>query len=323
MRKLRFYRYIKICLYYCLLNLMDSIWADMDACLEEFKEIKKEHLGCLHDDIETHGGFEVCNKCGEVVGRIFEQCEWSNFKNDDGSYQKSTQRGDAYNCDNPYTINGTVPGFNKNSFLMRLHYQQTFSHKQKTFWKTSERFSDYCGLFGLPDSVLTEAKNMWHLCMESGVLTRASVRNGLIASCLYYASIHNNIPIDRQTIIDGVDGNNKGFLKGEKIFMQIMENNKKYSNLGKTTLDIKDNDSFIKFTHTLELPFKVSTMCNQMYEKYKDRLDSVTPKSAIAGILFHVVKNELGLKTPSKSKISTVVKVCIPTINKVLNILEK
>ena len=302
---------------------MDSIWNDADFCLESLKEPEKEINCCLHEETFPSEGSEVCINCGQVLQKILEECEWSNFKNDDGSYQKSTQRGDIYTCDNPYSINGTIPGFNKNSLIMRLHYQQTFSHKQKTFWKISEKFTDYCTLFGLPEKVLVDAKDMWHICMESGVLTRASVRFGLIASCLYYSSIHNSVPIERQAIIDGVDGSNKGFLKGEKIFMEIMQNNTKYNNLGKNTLDIKDNDSFYKFTNILELPYKTSTMCNDLYEEYKDKLDSVTPKSAIAGILFHVIRNKLGLKTPSKSKISDTVKVCVPTINKVLNILEK
>lgn len=302
--------------------IMDSIWNDLEMCLkEEAEEIKYET--CNHYNKHTDGGIEICIDCGEVLCKVFDSCEWNSYKNDDGSYQNSTQRGDAYTSDNPYCKSGSVPGFNKNSFMMRLHYQQTFSHKQKTFWKTSELFSDYCTVLNLPSDILIEAKNMWHICMESGKLTRASVRSGLIASCLYYACVYNNSPIDRQKIIDHVDGNNKGFLKGEKIFMEIMNENKKYSLMGKKTIDIKENNSFTMFCNMLDLPFKVSIDCNDLYEKNKDRLDSVTPKSAAAGILFYVVKNVLCLKKPSKNKVSEVVKVCIPTMNKVLAILEK
>ena len=58
------------------------------------------------------------------------------------------------------------------------------------------------------------------------------------------------------------------------------------------------------------------------YETYLDRLDSVTPKSSIAGIIQYVVKFKLKLKQPSKSNISKTVDVCIPTINKVVLLLE-
>jgi transcription initiation factor TFIIIB Brf1 subunit/transcription initiation factor TFIIB len=158
--------------------------------------------------------------------------------------------------------------------------------------------------------------------MESGKLTRASVRNGLIAACLYYACIYNNLPIDRQSIINLAEGNQKGFLKGEKIFQEIMEKHAKYSSLGKEKVDISENDSFIKYITKLELPFKTVDICNKFYTLYKDKLDSVTPKSATAGILFYVIKKNLQLKSPSKSTVSREMGVCIPTINKVLSILD-
>lgn len=301
---------------------MDSIWEDLERCLnEEIKEDK--YQSCNHHNRHLCDSEEICMDCGEVLCKAFNACEWNSYKNDDGSYQNSTQRGDAYTSDNPYCKSATVPGFNKKSLIMRLHYQQTFSHKQKTFWRTSESFSDYCTILGLPSAVLMEAKNMWHICMESGKLTRASVRSGLIGSCLYYACVHNNNPIDRQKIIEHVHGTNKGFLKGEKIFMEIMNESKKYVNIGKKTIDIKENNSFIMFCTILELPFRVCVDCDDIYEKNRDKLDSVTPKSAIAGILFYTIKNILGLKKPSKNKVSEVVKVCIPTMNKVLAILEK
>lgn len=301
---------------------MDSIWEDLDICLKEDSvEIKGE--SCTHSNIDINNGMETCMDCGEVICKIFSDCEWNLYKNDDGSYQNSVQRCDLYSSDNPYCKSGTVPGFNKNSFIMRLHYQQTFTHKQKTFWKTSELFTDYCTVLGLPSVVLMEAKNMWHICMESGKLTRASVRSGLIASCLYYACVHNNNPIERKKIIEHVDTTNKGFLKGEKIFMQIMDENKQYTNIGKQKIDIKENNSFIMYCKTLELPFNVSIQCEDIYEKNKTKLDSVTPKSAAAGIIFYVVKNILNLKKPNKNMVSEAVKVCIPTINKVLSILQE
>ena len=102
-----------------------------------------------------------------------------------------------------------------------------------------------------------------------------------------------------------------------------MNSNQRFKSLAKEKTDIKENDSFIKFCNILEIPFNVSTLCNEIYTKNVDNLDSVTPKSAIAGILFHAVKNKLKLKSPSKSKISQTVNVCIPTINKVLLLLEE
>lgn len=301
---------------------MDSIWDDFDECL---KDIQKEDQceSCQHKNKIQDNGCQLCLDCGLIISKLFETCEWNNYKNgDDGTYQNSGQRGDLFISDNPYVKGGSIPGFNKNSFIMKLHYQQTFTHKQKTYWRISEKLADYCSTLGLCENVLSESKSMWHFCMESGKLTRASVRAGLIASCLYYSCLYNNIPMNRDKIIDAVDCDNKGFLKGERVFMEIMDKCKKYKSLGKEILDIKENDSFVYFCNLLELPFKTGLLCNEIYTGSKCKLDSVTPKSATAGIICYVVLDKLNLKKPSKNKIAGVVNVCIPTINKVVNILK-
>lgn len=301
---------------------MDYIWEDFDECIKEFNKETIFETKCKHVNKILDNGSELCVECGEILNLKFECCEWNTYTNPDGSYESRNQRADFISSENPYFMGGTVPGFNKNSFLMRLHYQQTFSHKQKTYWKTSEMMSEYCTKIGLPLNILPDAKNMWHICMESGKLTRAAVRTGLIGSCIYYSCIQNNMVADRQKIYDVLEISNKGFLKGEKIFMEIMHEAGTYSTLGKIKQNIKENDSFILFCNKLELPFNVATMCNEVYEKIKDKLDSVTPKSSTAGILLYVIKYKLKLKSPNKNKISETVNVCIPTINKVVNIIE-
>ena len=305
--------------------LPEDIWDQISDMLE--KENTKNnileechHLNIMHDQKE---GSEICIDCGLVVNsRICESCEWNNYKTEDGTFSANSQRADLYASDNPYDKGGSIPGFYKNSLIMRIHLQQTFSHKQKTFWKISEKFNQYISVIGIHQSVLPTAKDMWHTCMESGKLTRASVRNGLISACLYYACIHNNLPVDRQKVIDNTEGNQKGFLKGEKIYLEIMETHGVFNYLGKQKIDIKENDTFVKFCSILELPFKTVHICNEIYTDCLDKLDSVTPKSITAGILFFVVKHKLKLKQPSKAKISQVVNVCVPTINKVVSILE-
>ena len=305
----------------------DNIWKDLESLMEESETIKLgcDSIMCLHinKEINQKEGNIICKDCGLVIlESTFETCEWNNYKQDDGKFSANNQRGDLYVSDNPYDISGTIPGINKNSLMMRIHYQQTFSHKQKTFWKVSEKLQNYCTHLKIHVRVMPTVKDMWHICMEYGKITRASVRNGLISSCLYYSCIFNNIPIDRQSLIDITEGNQKGFLKGEKIFQDIMQHNNKYKHLGKEKINIKENDSFVKYCNQLDLPFRTVEMCNNLYITYLDRLDSVTPKSSIAGIIQYVVKFKLKLKQPSKSKISKTVDVCIPTINKVVLLLE-
>jgi len=306
---------------------LTDMWKDLDSILEEKnKELKIEEksLCCNHDNflLDREAG-AICADCGLVMNQFnVIACEWNNYSNDDGTKQKDNQRADLYTSDNPYDKGGSIPTlFLKDKFMMRLHYQQAFCHKQKVFWQISSKFEDYISSLNLPTCVLNTAKKMWHIYMESGKLTRASIRNGIIGSCLYYSCLYNNVPINREELIENIEGNNKGFLKGEKIFCELMSNNE-YSKILQNRQNIKENDSFVKYVNILEIPFNTSNKCNTIYEKLKEELEVVTPKSAIAGILYYVIKYDLKLKSPGKTKICQIINVCIPTINKVITIIE-
>ena len=80
-------------------------------------------------------------------------------------------------------------------------------------------------------------------------------------------------------------------------------------------------NSFIRYCSLLKLKFSVSNICNDLYQKYKVPLQAVTPKSSVGGIIVYVVKYKLQLKNPTKTVISTVVDVCTPTLNKVIQLI--
>ena len=127
---------------------MTDVWKDLEFILEEKnKEPKNEkkslcnHINLLLDREEG----AICADCGLVMNNYnIMTCEWNNYCNDDGTKQKDTQRADLWVSDNPYDKGGSIPGaFLKNKFIMRLHYQQAFCHKQKVFWQISNKFDHY------------------------------------------------------------------------------------------------------------------------------------------------------------------------------------
>jgi len=193
---------------------IENAWEDFYTCLEEDQQKICKNEVCSHKniytDLETHD--RICCDCAQVLSRKIEHVEWNNYKDETGGFKQSGQRADLWFSDNPYDKGGTVPGFCKNNKLgWRLHYQQAFSHKQKTFWNISQKLEDYCILIKIPNLIIPTAKDMWHIYMESGKLTRASVRNGIIGSCLYYAAVFCKVPVDRKIIIEKIDGDSKGF----------------------------------------------------------------------------------------------------------------
>lgn len=323
---------------------MDSFesWDDMWKIAQEQFDIMKEEstetgkispkehtdIDCCHRNtfLDSQTADIVCLDCGAVIGRDSGQCvEWNNYKDESGNYSKNTQRADLIIDDNPYSIPGSVCGMFKNnkSLGAKIHLQLCFSHKQRTFWQITQLFENICSKYNIKDDVLTTAKRMWHICMESGKLTRASVREGLIASCFYYACIYNKSPINRNDIIKFFEINTKTLTKGEKVFYSIIETTQSFRYLTKESIDLEENDSFIKYCNKLGLEWKICMMCNEIFNKNKEVLSVVTPKSATCGVLVYVIKKKLELKTPTKSELSVMLNVCTPTINKVVDILVK
>jgi len=299
---------------------INAIWSVYDKFNLENKindeKINDDKSGCNHD-IDYEG---VCTKCGMVIDNysINSGAEWNNYKDDAGKFTNSTQRADLYVDENPYSIGGSV-SFSPNTFIGKLQLQMSFSHKQKTYWLIGKELEHHSTIANLPKNIVDTAKHYWHRYMESGKLTRASVRKGLIAACLYHACVNNNHPITRDQILETFQCDTKTLSKGEKVLFEIINDNSSliYNN------ENNEFNSFVKYSSILNLPYSFNQQCNNLYNKYKINLQAVTPKSAIGGIIAYLVKNKLKLKKPTKTVISTTVGVCTPTINKVILLLEK
>ena len=267
---------------------------------------------------------QSCMDCGVVISvNISHAAEWNNYKDDTGNYAVNTQRGDTYVDDNPYSKSGTLLNLpNNNSFIAKLQIQQTFSHKQKTYWETTTKLMNVGKLFNISNDNIMTAKNLWYKYMESGKLTRASVRKGLIAACLYHSCIINKTPIERDEILTAFECSTKTLSKGEKVLFQVLDGYEYMRQFVHNGVQVEDSNAFNKYCSMLELPYKVGMLCNNLYDKYKIQLQAVTPKSAVGGIITYIVKYDLKLKSPTKSAISAIVDVCTPTINKVISIIQ-
>ena len=67
----------------------------------------------------------------------------SNYK-DDSETIVEIINGRSYIDDNPYSKGGTICGIfkNNNSLAAKIHLQQCFSHKQRTYWQ--QVFENIC-----------------------------------------------------------------------------------------------------------------------------------------------------------------------------------
>ena len=96
------------------------IWKDLEEIgKENYREPIK--CGCVHTNViyNPSDKADICLDCGQILAMEGDSCEWNSYKKEDGSFQTSQQRGDAWVSDNPYDKTGTIPGFHKNSFIIR------------------------------------------------------------------------------------------------------------------------------------------------------------------------------------------------------------
>jgi transcription initiation factor TFIIIB Brf1 subunit/transcription initiation factor TFIIB len=298
-----------------------------------------------NDVIETDG-YYVCTICGIVIKpRISDAAEWSNYTDTGGNTPNNSRCSSGVKTTdiNPFSTNSSsfVPKGVKNVCyengkvikydISKLHMKNNFNHLQKSFNIVDDHLENITSDKYSKRVVLT-AKILWGEIMKTKKITRAGVRKGLIACCLYYSCIHydsTRSPLEICQDFGMTD--TKQFNKGDKEFKETFENIPKWSHL--LTKTSNSEDYFSRFCSDLEMShiiiegvsFQLAKDCREIYEKIKNDLYGMFPKSAACGIIFWVLKNR---KIPiTKTILSKELGICGPSLSKccllVINILGK
>ncbi len=292
-----------------------------------------DECGMDESNFELVDGFTVCRGCGVTQGtHISMEAEWNNYKGGDGGDEPDKARAYCAKDEmNPFSgdtatrmakglrVNYTGKDGKKKSFDMsKLLDQMNYSHKQKSFDVVRGCLENrLAGKFHI--SIVETSQVLWGEIMKSGKITRGGVRKGLIACCVYYSCLHHNntsSPLEICKIM-GMD-DTKEFVKGDREFKEIFENHMVW---GKLVHKTSNSVNFMsQFCSKLSLDFHVLSMASILYNFHQKILRQVIPKSAAAGCIFYVCNQE-GISL-TKNKISKELGVCIPTILKVIDILD-
>ncbi len=301
---------------------------------------KCEQNADLNDFIESDG-YIVCTQCGLVLKtRISDLAEWNNYMSSSGGITNNSRCGSSVKSTeiNPFTnqLTSFMPkgvknvryenGVKRHYDISRLHIQNTFNHLQKSFSQvenllensTDDKYSK---------RVVMTAKSLWAEIMKAKKVTRAGVRKGMIACCLYYSCIHHDCTRSPLEICQDFGmKDTKQFNKGDKEFKETFESIPKWSHL--LTKTSNSEDYFSRFCSILEMEhiirentsFGLAKECRETYEPIKDDLIGLFPKSTACGIIFWVLKNK---KLPiTKTKLSSSLGICNPTLSKTVKVIE-
>ena len=290
--------------------------------MEFIQNCKDEYCDGTYEDFihKTTNGSLVCSVCGEIqILRMAVEKDWNNYSNEQGVFKDKSRVGWT-DPNNPFDTGGSnAIVITLKSGKNKIIHKTNFNSKQRAFWNVSKMLMDLAQRKGINDNVINNTRRIWGEVMKSKKTNRGGVRKGIIACCLRKSFEVCNNSRTREEIANLMDIPLNDITKGEPIFRDLLLETK-YKHL----LDNKKETEnvFFRYLSLLELPLLLSKRCYEIQNKLEEELEEVAPKSAIAGILTYVIKHEKKLKVPSKKKITETIKICNPTLNKVLKIIK-
>jgi transcription initiation factor TFIIIB Brf1 subunit/transcription initiation factor TFIIB len=306
--------------------------------------------------VQTNG-FILCNYCGTAQDTIIsDEKDWNNYADGMGRSQNNGRCAGPNNSLNPFKSELTtfIPkGYSDNiqtrvckdcgkyvmsyadkvcrhcnsdklvfktvrQDLSKLHMRFSYNHREKSFDNVKTIMEGVSEKY--PQQLVNTALTLWGEIMIARKLTRAGVRKGLIACCVYYSCLHHGCPRTPIEICkDFQMSDTKDFNKGDKEFRETFETSEKWSHMLKTTSE--SEQFFIRFCSLLELEFSMNNKCINLYNKYDLGKMEVIPKSAAAGIIYYIcTKKKIKL---SKTTVSKKLGVCNPTLTKTVKLIEQ
>ena len=241
--------------------------------------------------------------------------------------------GNVLDSTNPYDTGGEfLPryhwswhldenGVKRYTNLSKIAIRSSYTSKQRAFDEAKYSFEKIQERLNISYTVFNTAKLFWGIILKTDILKRGGNRRGMKACCIFYACVSEKQQRNREDIAAAFDINgNSDFTKGEKIFREIFEKNENYSWI--LFKGSENEPMYQRYTSQLGLPFKVNKLMIQVKNDTREHLLGIAAKSEVAGLLYYVCKDILGLKHPNKSDIAKCVGICNPTLNKVIEILK-
>jgi hypothetical protein len=319
-------------------DIWNDFYSSMSKEIEniENKSIKKcQNKMCNNDQLVSSYGDIVCTMCGYVneSRTISDEAEWNTYSQDgiiDGSGIRCSNVMDPTN---PYDTPGEFlpkyhwtwhldsEGVKRYTNLSKIAIRSSYTSKQRAFDEAKYSFEHIQQILSLGEQVFSKAKLFWGIILKTDILKRGGNRRGLKACCIFYACLSEKQQRNREEISAAFDiDHSADFTKGEKIFREIFEKNKDFSWI--LFKSVENETMYTRYISQLGLPFKMNKLMFSVKEHTREHLLGIAAKSEVAGILYFVVKEVLGMKHPNKSEIAKCVGICNPTLNKVVEILK-
>lgn len=254
----------------------------------------------------------ICKGCNTVVGRVIDtSAEWRYYGNDDSRGEDPTRCGMPTNDLLPKSSLGSMVGGYRGESLVfrRLRKYQIWNsmpYSERTLYAVFDTLVSNTVSYGIPNKVLDDAKVLYKKASERKI-SRGENKEGLIASCVYYACIMNHVPRSPKEVAKMFHIDPMVLTKGNARFQELIQINMEPSSAV---------DYISRFGSRLDMSMQDIATCKQLARRMEDMeiVSENAPTSAAAGILYFFAACQ---KLPlTKKHIAGVCDVSEMTVNK-------
>ena len=276
-----------------------------------------------HTMIKEALGYE-CHSCGYVGDIIIDHgADWRYYGASDSRAYNPTRTGNIINPLLPKSSMGTYIGGNKYNSIQRLHTWLSMPSKERSLWNIFNKINRLLQNSDILSKVEEESKYYYKMITENddnlkGILTRGSIRKGLIAACIYVSCKNNGVPKHSKEIADLCNIDENLVTKGLKKFVEI----EKRKNLNINSKQTYPDEFISIYCNKLNLSADIKKLCKVICERTIKLgiLKNNTPPSIASGVVYLVI-NKIKLKV-SKQQLIDIIKISEVTLNKTYKKLD-
>lgn len=293
--------------------------ADSDSNTDRCYECKTYTLVC-------QGGQFLCTNCGTIQQKVlFEEAEYRNYANDGHQRGGNQERvGAPTNTMMPESSLGTMIS-NRNSRregrqyvkkMIQYNSWHQMPYKERSLYKIFTRITNICKSASIPSIIIERAKEFYNTIRDVNTC-RGTNRDSLIASCVYFACIAEDVPRSSKEIAEIFQIELHDMTKGIKNFRAILQQatNHRQDNMirKEPSNPIDFIERYCSDLHTDDLVKHIAeyVAIKAIFKNYVD--DNTTPSIA-AGAIY--VACYVTMQNISKKQVADACKTSEVTISK-------
>jgi transcription initiation factor TFIIB len=287
---------------------------DSDQCVD-----------CKTYTLVCQDGQYLCTNCGTIQQKVLcEEAEYRNYSNDGHQRGSNQERvGAPTNSMMPESSLGTMIS-NRNyrregrqyvKKMIQYNSWHQMPYKERSLYKIFTRITNICKTASIPSIIIERAKEFYNTIRDVNTC-RGTNRDSLIASCVYFACIAEDVPRSSKEIAEIFQIELHDMTKGIKNFRSILQQatNRRQDTIRKELSNPIDfierycsdlhTDDFVK--HIAEF-----VAIKAIFKNYVD--DNTTPSIA-AGAIY--VACYVTMQNVSKKQVADACKTSEVTISK-------